>query len=178
MKVRFCVCVCVFIGQHDGPLPRQHAGLLPESLIWAYIVQLSSALRTIHTAGLACRVMDPTKILITGKTRYWHFELWLLYQSSNLWQLSKHSMMICFNSTFSYIPSRRTAVTLSSFVSVFFFLHAEFVIKCLVINQDLIGVWEVCMVRVGGISTSVSTSFVCTTISLRFWHEPPWSGEA
>nr|XP_028582233.1 PAN2-PAN3 deadenylation complex subunit PAN3 isoform X2 [Podarcis muralis] len=55
--------------QHDGPLPRQHAGLLPESLIWAYIVQLSSALRTIHTAGLACRVMDPTKILVTGKTR-------------------------------------------------------------------------------------------------------------
>uniref|UniRef100_A0A6I8NM31 PAN2-PAN3 deadenylation complex subunit PAN3 n=1 Tax=Ornithorhynchus anatinus TaxID=9258 RepID=A0A6I8NM31_ORNAN len=56
-------------GQHDGPLPRQHAGLLPESLIWAYIVQLSSALRTVHTAGLACRVMDPTKILVTGKTR-------------------------------------------------------------------------------------------------------------
>ncbi|KAG8136841.1 hypothetical protein E2320_005413, partial [Naja naja] len=56
-------------GQHDGPLPRQHAGLLPESLIWAYIVQLSSALRTIHTAGLACQVMDPTKILVTGKTR-------------------------------------------------------------------------------------------------------------
>uniref|UniRef100_A0A8C6A6J7 Poly(A) specific ribonuclease subunit PAN3 n=1 Tax=Marmota marmota marmota TaxID=9994 RepID=A0A8C6A6J7_MARMA len=45
-------------GQHDGPLPRQHAGLLPESLIWAYIVQLSSALRTIHTAGLACRLFE------------------------------------------------------------------------------------------------------------------------
>ncbi|KAL0156700.1 hypothetical protein M9458_047946, partial [Cirrhinus mrigala] len=55
--------------QHELPPPRQHAGLLPESLIWAYIVQLSSALRTIHTAGLACRVMDPSKILITGKTR-------------------------------------------------------------------------------------------------------------
>ncbi|CAH2225153.1 PAN2-PAN3 deadenylation complex subunit PAN3 isoform X5 [Pelobates cultripes] len=55
--------------QHDGPVPRQHAGLLPESLIWAYIVQLSSALRSIHTAGLACRVMDPSKILITGKSR-------------------------------------------------------------------------------------------------------------
>ncbi|DAA23936.1 TPA: PAB-dependent poly(A)-specific ribonuclease subunit 3 [Bos taurus] len=62
-------CLRRIHGQHDGPLPRQHAGLLPESLIWAYIVQLSSALRTIHTAGLACRVMDPTKILITGKTR-------------------------------------------------------------------------------------------------------------
>uniref|UniRef100_A0A8K9WQP0 PAN2-PAN3 deadenylation complex subunit PAN3 n=1 Tax=Oncorhynchus mykiss TaxID=8022 RepID=A0A8K9WQP0_ONCMY len=57
------------VGQHEPPPPRQHAGLLPESLIWAYIVQLSSALRTIHTAGLACRVMDPSKILITGKTR-------------------------------------------------------------------------------------------------------------
>uniref|UniRef100_A0AAV2L729 PAN2-PAN3 deadenylation complex subunit PAN3 n=1 Tax=Knipowitschia caucasica TaxID=637954 RepID=A0AAV2L729_KNICA len=56
-------------GQHEPPPPRQHAGLLPESLIWAYIVQLSSALRTIHTAGLACRVMDPSKIVITGKTR-------------------------------------------------------------------------------------------------------------
>ncbi|XP_060755800.1 PAN2-PAN3 deadenylation complex subunit PAN3 isoform X2 [Neoarius graeffei] len=56
-------------GPHEPPPPRQHAGLLPESLIWAYIVQLSSALRTIHTAGLACRVMDPSKILITGKTR-------------------------------------------------------------------------------------------------------------
>ncbi|KAM9333220.1 PAN2-PAN3 deadenylation complex subunit PAN3 isoform 3-T3 [Pholidichthys leucotaenia] len=56
-------------GPHEPPPPRQHAGLLPESLIWAYIVQLSSALRTIHTAGLACRAMDPSKILITGKTR-------------------------------------------------------------------------------------------------------------
>lgn len=62
--------MCLCAGQHEPPPPRQHAGLLPESLIWAYIVQLSSALRTIHTAGLACRVMDPSKILITGKTRY------------------------------------------------------------------------------------------------------------
>lgn len=48
---------------------RQHAGLLPESLIWAYIVQLSSVLRTIHAAGLACRAFEPSKILITGKSR-------------------------------------------------------------------------------------------------------------
>lgn len=68
--VRVCVCACLPVGPHEPPPPRQHAGLLPESLIWAYIVQLSSALRTIHTAGLACRVMDPSKILITGKTRY------------------------------------------------------------------------------------------------------------
>uniref|UniRef100_A0A8C3AWI2 PAN2-PAN3 deadenylation complex subunit PAN3 n=1 Tax=Cyclopterus lumpus TaxID=8103 RepID=A0A8C3AWI2_CYCLU len=65
----FFVFVSSGYRQHEPPPPRQHAGLLPESLIWAYIVQLSSALRTIHTAGLACRVMDPSKILITGKTR-------------------------------------------------------------------------------------------------------------
>ena len=53
-----------------GGEPRQHAGLLPESLIWAYIVQLTSSLRTIHAHGLACRVMDPTKILLTDKSRY------------------------------------------------------------------------------------------------------------
>lgn len=54
-------------GKANGP--RQHAGLLPESLIWSYIVQLSSALRTIHAYGLACRVMDPTKVLLTDKSR-------------------------------------------------------------------------------------------------------------
>lgn len=44
-------------------------GLLPESLIWNYIIQLTSALRYIHGAGLACRTLDPTKILILGKSR-------------------------------------------------------------------------------------------------------------
>jgi len=45
------------------------SGLLPESLIWTYVVQLTSALRHIHTAGLACRTLDPTKILVINKTR-------------------------------------------------------------------------------------------------------------
>ncbi|XP_067663719.1 PAN2-PAN3 deadenylation complex subunit pan3-like [Haliotis asinina] len=49
--------------------PRQHAGLLPESLIWTYVVQLSSALRAIHATGLACRALDPTKILVYSKSR-------------------------------------------------------------------------------------------------------------
>jgi len=44
-------------------------GLLPESLIWTYVVQLTSALRHIHTAGLACRTLDPTKILVINRTR-------------------------------------------------------------------------------------------------------------
>ena len=64
MVTHFCI---FFFPVLNGP--RQHAGLLPESLIWTYVVQLSSALRTIHTAGLACRVMDPTKIVICAKSR-------------------------------------------------------------------------------------------------------------
>ncbi|XP_042220909.1 PAN2-PAN3 deadenylation complex subunit Pan3-like isoform X3 [Homarus americanus] len=39
--------------------------LLPESTLWNYIIQLTGALRTIHTQGLACRTLDPTKILLT-----------------------------------------------------------------------------------------------------------------
>ena len=40
---------------------------MPETLIWGYIIQLSGVLRQIHAAGLACRVLDPTKILVTGE---------------------------------------------------------------------------------------------------------------
>ena len=39
---------------------------MPEALIWGYVIQLSGVLRQIHAAGLACRVLDPTKILVTG----------------------------------------------------------------------------------------------------------------
>lgn len=42
------------------------AKLLHESLIWTIIIQLSSAIRTIHANGLACRALDPTKIIITS----------------------------------------------------------------------------------------------------------------
>ncbi|KAK3752608.1 hypothetical protein QZH41_018813, partial [Actinostola sp. cb2023] len=53
-----------------GPSGRsRHGGLMPEKLIWSYIIQLSSALRVVHTAGLACRMIDPSKILLIGNSR-------------------------------------------------------------------------------------------------------------
>ena len=61
--------------QTKNNLLRQQAnalnstGLLPESMIWNYIIQLTSALRYIHAAGLACRTVDPTKILVLGRNR-------------------------------------------------------------------------------------------------------------
>ena len=59
---------------NSGKMLRQQAVvsqsvLLPESLIWTYVIQMTSALRHIHLAGLACRTLDPTKILIINKTR-------------------------------------------------------------------------------------------------------------
>ena len=40
-----------------------------EDTLWSYLVQMVSALRVIHKVNLACRVIHPTKILITGKNR-------------------------------------------------------------------------------------------------------------
>eukprot|EP00123_Amoebidium_parasiticum_P014005 comp22277_c2_seq1/m.32970 comp22277_c2_seq1/g.32970 ORF comp22277_c2_seq1/g.32970 comp22277_c2_seq1/m.32970 type:complete len:641 (-) comp22277_c2_seq1:587-2509(-) len=42
---------------------------LTEDLLWAFVVQISSAIRCIHSLGLACRTLDPTKIIIQGKNR-------------------------------------------------------------------------------------------------------------
>ncbi|XP_023349501.1 PAN2-PAN3 deadenylation complex subunit pan3 isoform X4 [Eurytemora carolleeae] len=51
------------------PAAINNTGLLAEALIWNYVIQLTSALRYIHSAGLACRTLDPTKILVLGRCR-------------------------------------------------------------------------------------------------------------
>lgn len=55
--------------QKNNILRHQQNNKLPEPLIWNYIIQLTSALRIIHAAGLACRSLDPTKIILTGGNR-------------------------------------------------------------------------------------------------------------
>uniref|UniRef100_A0A8D8SJM5 PAN2-PAN3 deadenylation complex subunit PAN3 n=1 Tax=Cacopsylla melanoneura TaxID=428564 RepID=A0A8D8SJM5_9HEMI len=50
-------------------LRQQHSSLLSESTIWSYIIQLTGALRVIHSSGLACRCLDPSKVLLTGLSR-------------------------------------------------------------------------------------------------------------
>ena len=52
-----------------GGSMRSNSTLIPENLIWQYVIQLTSALRCIHSAGLACRVIDLSKILVTDKSR-------------------------------------------------------------------------------------------------------------
>lgn len=56
-------------GAANRPYSQQNAmlksRLLAENLLWHYIIQISLALRHIHSKGLAYRTMDPSKILIT-----------------------------------------------------------------------------------------------------------------
>jgi PAB-dependent poly(A)-specific ribonuclease subunit 3 len=42
---------------------------ITEPALWNYVVQIASALKAIHNSGLAARVLDPSKILVTGKNR-------------------------------------------------------------------------------------------------------------
>lgn len=55
--------------QKNNILRHQANNKLPEPLIWNYIIQLTSALRLIHSNALACRSLDPTKIILTSKNR-------------------------------------------------------------------------------------------------------------
>jgi PAB-dependent poly(A)-specific ribonuclease subunit 3 len=53
---------------HHGRLQGQST-LIPERTIWSYVVQIASAIKTVHDAGQAVRMIDVTKILLTGKNR-------------------------------------------------------------------------------------------------------------
>ena len=45
---------------------RQH---IPEATLWGYIVQIANALKAIHSAGLAARVIDASKVILTSENR-------------------------------------------------------------------------------------------------------------
>jgi len=49
--------------------PDRQKKMISEPVLWTYIVQLTSALRQIHTLGLAYRAMDLTKIIKSGPNR-------------------------------------------------------------------------------------------------------------
>ena len=56
---------------YNGQQTRKFSpkAVLGEKLIWSYATQLINAVRATHAAGLACRVIDSTKILVTEKNR-------------------------------------------------------------------------------------------------------------
>ncbi|KIW87050.1 uncharacterized protein Z519_12347 [Cladophialophora bantiana CBS 173.52] len=56
------------LGHSYNPRPARK-DQATEPALWSYVVQIASALKTIHNSGLAARVLDPSKILVTGKNR-------------------------------------------------------------------------------------------------------------
>lgn len=42
---------------------------IPVQIIWGYVVQIASAIKSVHSSGLAIRCMDPSKIILTSKNR-------------------------------------------------------------------------------------------------------------
>ncbi|KAJ5658790.1 uncharacterized protein N7484_002439 [Penicillium longicatenatum] len=58
--------------QHLGTGNRfqgRHNTHIPEQVLWGYMTQIANALKAIHTNGLAARVLEPSKVLLTGKNR-------------------------------------------------------------------------------------------------------------
>lgn len=57
------------IGQSRTTRGRNNVEQVSESILWNYVVQIASALKTIHNSGLAARVVDVGKIILTSKNR-------------------------------------------------------------------------------------------------------------
>lgn len=58
--------------QHLGAGNRfqnRHPAHIPEQVLWSYMTQIANALKAIHSNGLAARIIEPSKILLTGKNR-------------------------------------------------------------------------------------------------------------
>jgi PAB-dependent poly(A)-specific ribonuclease subunit 3 len=45
------------------------AAVIPEQVLWGYVVQIALALKDIHAAGLAARCLEPSKVILTDKNR-------------------------------------------------------------------------------------------------------------
>ncbi|KAJ5409528.1 uncharacterized protein N7487_003887 [Penicillium crustosum] len=50
--------------------PGRHTNShIPEQVLWGYMTQIANGLKAIHANGLAARVLEPSKVLLTAKSR-------------------------------------------------------------------------------------------------------------
>ncbi|KAJ8516305.1 hypothetical protein ONZ45_g6391 [Pleurotus djamor] len=54
---------------HRNHANQNNHNRIPERTLWSYVLQLASALKKVHEAGLAVRTLEPQKILLTGRNR-------------------------------------------------------------------------------------------------------------
>ncbi|ORX51326.1 hypothetical protein DM01DRAFT_1347129 [Hesseltinella vesiculosa] len=68
----FHPCAMTLYHAHFSPAAQAAYGqnmMIPETTLWSYITQITSALKAVHSSGLAARNIEPSKILVTGKHR-------------------------------------------------------------------------------------------------------------
>ena len=85
MKLTFCEALVVVYDYHPNaqnitevyfkPKPTFQAGRVQhervnEATLWSYIFQIGSAIKAVHESGLALRMIDPSKVLVTGPNRW------------------------------------------------------------------------------------------------------------
>ena len=58
-----------YLGHNKSARSRHFTEQIPEMVMWSYVTQIASALKAIHSNNLAARIVEPNKILITGKNR-------------------------------------------------------------------------------------------------------------
>ena len=44
-------------------------GRIPEKLLWSYVTQIACGIKAVHDAGAAVRMVDVSKVLVTGRDR-------------------------------------------------------------------------------------------------------------
>ena len=52
-----------------GYMNKGKNDIIQESLLWNYIIQITSAMRLLHNSNLYCRVINPSKIIVTHRNR-------------------------------------------------------------------------------------------------------------
>ena len=57
------------VNNYGISLSRRAVAQIPENVIWNYMVQIANALKTIHTTGIAARLVESGKMLITDENR-------------------------------------------------------------------------------------------------------------
>lgn len=57
-------------GSSFGSSSKSTQKVMPERLIWSYVIQLTAAIRQIHSHGLSCRTIDPSKVLLIENSRF------------------------------------------------------------------------------------------------------------
>ncbi|KAJ9107878.1 hypothetical protein QFC19_002621 [Naganishia cerealis] len=82
----------------SGPTaPGQPFAGISERILWSYLAQISNGLKAIHTAGLACRTVEPTKILLTGRNSTVNNIAY--HQQDDLLNFGKLLISLCCGST-------------------------------------------------------------------------------